>query len=314
MADSLLKTFSLSNILRQMFCGVVFFASFRKFSSGHLFPINESTNQCITLLILSIIVGTIIYHIEKNFVSYAQQVGLEIVIKFDKKGYWDIVLFILTIFAFSAHLVCAFCIVTNCLSKWIETPLLHETACKILLIAILALLFFSAFLIVFALSFARNIWSNLMNRTRLMWELEELNIAPLREILKKQDNDRWETGLDKKFFFELFRLHVTAKRLATWSDFIHCSQSCVIAWLFGAFASLLRSATLPALDNKFLIYSLAICLLILVAEFIIESHRYMHVLKITEKYRTILSYGESCNITILVNRVTSECDNKPKAQ
>ncbi len=82
--------FSLPNILRQFFCGFVFIAPFWFFSGGNttedlawqqlegfLNGIHWELSRWIVLGVAACIIGTIIYHLEKNLYSYSMQAFFE---------------------------------------------------------------------------------------------------------------------------------------------------------------------------------------------------------------------------------------------
>lgn len=75
--DSFFKGFNLSNILRQLLCGVVFFVPFILFRwdqvEGLLLHKNAD-NLWIPFILVATCIGTLIYHVEKNLLGYASQV------------------------------------------------------------------------------------------------------------------------------------------------------------------------------------------------------------------------------------------------
>ena len=75
--NDFLGKFSLSLILRQLFCGIVFFVPCIQTCFSGCFTIDKvsefSTDILLPVAIASLIIGTVIYHVEKNTYSYIVQ-------------------------------------------------------------------------------------------------------------------------------------------------------------------------------------------------------------------------------------------------
>lgn len=102
-----------------------------------------------------------------------------------------------------------------------------------------------------------------VERTQKIWIIE-IGTAVLPE--KDAKGDLKYTPSDR---------NAIAQKLATWSDFIHCTQSCCFAWIVGC---ALADGLCAACEEP----SVLIAILILILEFLFDWHRYQHVLDITK--------------------------------
>lgn len=195
--DTLLNKFSLQHFFRQFFCGVVFFAPMWIFSRGRcncfdcfLCGQGWQISQLVILGVLACVVGTIIYHLEKNLWSYLIQFVFE----------------------------------------------------KLKL-------------------------GNLLDRTEKCWLIEAR--------AKKQ--------VDKNSLYAY--QEAIADKVSTWSDFIHCTQSCCFAWILGSSVYQLwieGEGNTPYIGNSYFI-----ALAILILEVCIDAHRYQHVIRMTAGEKSI---------------------------
>lgn len=250
--DSFLQKFSLRNLLRQFFCGVVFFVPL------WLFTQNPGC-QCCTCSVLDItrwetgtfllfaalasVIGTIVYHVEKNLYSYLVQTLFESCAKYKN---WQMRVVPL--------------LVAGAITLMIS-PLFQLTEDKVDVFNcyMIALLFFVV-ICIFNVLFTESFFKVLI-RTRACWIIEE-------QFSDKSSEDR------------LARWAI-AKRISSWSDFIHCSQSCCFAWLLGCI--LCKFANNTEVHNAELFgLSLEVVASILFLEIIFDWHRYQHVLSMTE--------------------------------
>lgn len=251
--DSLFQKFSLQNFLRQFFCGVVFFVPIYLFGSEKTGQIGHIENwESGTFLLFAAVasaVGTIIYHLEKNLYSYplmylyektiyqrdiSPKSGSEIPDK--QQYYWITWCFFGVIFL----------LLLGC------TNFLPHHPWFILIIASFIYLFIVAHYILNA-SF-----NHIISPTLKMWEIEHL-----AKVSAKQNNDFNEDSI-------LLKQCAAADKLANWADFIHCTQSCCFAWIFGSL--LVYNITLEI--EKGWYQGIAIAILILAAEVVIDMHRY----------------------------------------
>lgn len=235
--DKLFGQFSLQNILRQMFCGVVFLLPFFLFSAIvavkeppvtfqkvciNLHELNLSSVEFTSLAVISIIIGTLIYHLEKNIWSY----GLQVIFTGSPgRSVVSVLYFVILLVAFLVYS---------------QKPMPDLEVCLLILLTLLCL--------IIAL-IVRN--KRFILITGCMWLGEQEKKSSIASrILSK---------------------------VATWSDFIHCAQSCAWSWILGSWVCKYIGIFDINCDD---IYrrGLALAFVILVVEAIFDKHRWRHVL------------------------------------
>ena len=266
--DKFLGAFSLQNFLRQFFCGVVFFVPFFLYES-HLVTWLErgqsngdwSSAKVTALGVLACIIGTIIYHLEKNIYSY----GLQCVFEWGHAKEW------------------------RCMVWSIIIVIIVITAA---ILAIYPHYYLATFFIVISifgmLSFCSVFCDLLHKRTRKLWVAE--HICTTANSTRKLAS--YVTGTPSKIPSDA--IPIIAKRISKWSDYIHCVQSCCFAWMFGTLMAHFQAQQIIKLcraDDFDKLYDLLrnyewrfqilIPLCILILEAIFDWHRYQHVLAIT---------------------------------
>ncbi|MDD6814213.1 MAG: hypothetical protein PUD60_07430 [Akkermansia muciniphila] len=244
--DKLIGQFKLQNFLRQMFCGVVFLLPFFLFpATVQLCPCVPKFYACFpqpgdldfaqlsALAVLAVIIGTIIYHIEKNVLSYPIQIIFRLISQ-RNAGWKKLIL------PWVVSVVVVGCIIFGLSRIPNISVLLWTVVGCVLLVCLLTSVFAGK--------------SGIVKDTRRLW---------IRE-----DSEHAESGGDDK---------AVLKRVGTWADFIHCGQSCAIAWLLGSF---LCNACLgwKLNGNPFYCHGLFLAGALLVLEIFIDWHRYQHVL------------------------------------
>lgn len=258
--EPLFQNFSLQNLLRQFFCGVVFFVPLWLFGEVHkyetcpcsLFDITQwGTGTFFLFASLASIIGTIIYHIEKNLYSYSVQTVFELLDSWETKP--------LVVTPIAAALIFSIAL----------TPFFFETTGMWVIVA----WFVFCFILTTMAWLFTNAFRRVIKRTEMCWLLEEraMNESMLNNI----------------------KMYAIAKRISSWSDFIHCTQSCCFSWLFGCALCKFR---LSFSDCSFYPYyfdasnmeqmmvkSIGVVLCILVLELIFDWHRYIHVIRMTKK-------------------------------
>ncbi len=273
--DSFLQKFSLQNLLRQFFCGVVFFVPFAIYSpdlvnaymsenssiSAQLakdslsFQIGMGTWQTSKLIALSVVsalIGTVIYHLEKNLYSYIIQGFFEQIFGKAVKGkdvhrcFWLVIIWMIFIAA-------------------VLFVLLERgdfTIYGSLVIACLLILSY-----VFGIAFISDSIKRVISRTQQCWIVEEYSTEKTEPNLLEDKKNQC-----KRFKFA----QCIAKKLAVWSDYIHCVQSCCLAWILG-------SCAVNSLESSCDIsFGVTVALFILCVEFLIDFHRYHHVIAMTD--------------------------------
>lgn len=232
--DQFLSKLNLQNLLRQFCCGIVFFVPLYLFvpcqikSFWYHAGLADKYITCIAGL--SLIIGTIVYHLEKNLYSYTIQTIFE---TFKCCSLLK---------AFTSILILIYFII---LCFKIALP--FEYALTV---------FFS---ILYAFGLVCTIYSKkrrLIIRTERYWQIEN-----------DVENNSRQAAI--------------AKKVSVWSDFIHCTQSCCFSWILGTIVARYCGSRLQ--DD--IIAKMNICvslvLLLLSIELFIDSHRYIHVRRMT---------------------------------
>lgn len=307
-----LDNFSLSHILRQFFCGVVFFVPFfclpadlnKVHTLKEWIQISNSnkdwSNPKLALLcILACIIGTVIYHLEKNLWSYPLQCVFE-------RGFNESILvsdrdkevkhngaapaaFLLGGF-FSFFIL--FAIVLSCFnnkSDW-ACKFYPVIACGLFLAY---LLFIWAYLLGEVMKFNAGGFQNIMRRTRAMWVMEELKVAEIQQFASVREEK--ESIVHHSSYRDALACAAIVKRLASWSDYIHSVQCMCFAWLLGVgcvVASLAQeNANIP--HASFLWISVFFSIGVILLEAMFEYHRYYHLVYITAHFYRIHSLLDS---------------------
>ncbi len=116
-------------------------------------------------------------------------------------------------------------------------------------------------------------FGKVIKRTRKIWIIE----TGTAELPEEDDKSNLKLTLsDKK---------AIAQKLATWSDFIHCTQSCCFAWIAGCWVTqcwIFKCGLADGFGAACKEPSVLIAFLILLLEVLFDWHRYQHVLDITK--------------------------------
>ena len=223
----------------------------------NLHGFNLSAVEFTCLAVLSIIIGTLIYHFEKNIWSY----GLQILFTSNKLSVWC------CIWIIGAVLFGVIAIV----SIFISPRVLFLILCISLVVA-----FSACLLSVFCVEGA------CVEITEQMWLAEAGKKIP-----------------DKGGALDGESAKIIMAKVSTWSDFIHCGQSCAWAWILGSsFAYQLIEK--PILQVGFWI-GLFSAVLLLVAEAFIDWHRWQHIVKVAD----VIPCAKGC----FYSRVRKICRN-----
>lgn len=244
---NLIDKLSLQNLLRQVFCGIVFFVPFLVGEGCFCNVVKNSIIEasvsagCIFLGV-ACAVGTLIYHLEKNLYSYPLQIQhkknrscivscILIVVTLLGTLWFNVVLQWAAVFIFGVgfiYMSVVLCKINGLKCKWIKMvdDCLKFTRWK------------------------KGIRKALLNETREIWSLEECILHPC------------ELSFQEK---------ATIKKIAVWSDFIHCGQSCCFALLLG---TLVVDAGCENNVNEWL-YIIPLVVLAMIV--LIDYHRYQHV-------------------------------------
>ena len=293
--DSLLHKFSLQNLLRQFFCGVVFFVPLWLVSqnaececcSCSLAAVTKwETGAFLLFAALASIIGTIIYHLEKNLYSYP-------------------LMYIYEKWIFNAN--------TNGASETENAPKLASVyfiwlvwwvVAAFVMMVLLGCRYFVSYPWI-ALFAVGGIWLLVVTHmllgkdivvpvTREIWETEHR--AAKQQIETSLEHD------DRKIM-----RYAAVEKISTWADFVHCVQSCSFAWILGSILAYY-------ITGSIFYQGVAVALMLLSAEMIIDMHRYRFIKKlILESGNGVSSLAASkrvdqANMTIGVIREIHSCD------
>ena len=232
--DKFLSELRLQNLLRQLCCGVVFFVPLYLFVPCKIqwvwqnAGLAEDSLKCIA--VLAFIIGTVIYHLEKNLYSYAIQAVFEFIGE-KKKG--------------------------RCL--WVFGCIIFAS--------------------LLSYTFGKYNIPWMLCVITMAWVLFSLSLFAFSDIVFEPTRDQWKIEAHSKNYTE--QDWAIADKVAVWSDFIHCVQSCCFAWLLGAGIAIHMTQECECCVSKENISAscvVAICLLLI--ELGIDWHRYRHVLRL----------------------------------
>lgn len=304
----------LQNILRQLLCGAVFFAPIglllpneviKSFIGFHVKDMGTFWLGC--AFVLSLAVGTLIYHIEKNFYSYAIQILMEKRCAKETEsgkiecpsmlvrtaGLWGINLTILALgtcmiaemkvqqtvmyLFIGVSFLLGVCVVlfSKRSDKWKKSFWPFGIFFVIEVSVVLLAYFNSKFEFSARAAFTSIIFIGLI--VGFVFLLCWLRCRDIRSIAKRT-RELWLAESGEQ---EDKTNSVIMRRVANWSDFIHCGQCCAFAWILGSFCVLCYC--LRYYDSKNVPYTrinigLLCSLLLLSLELIADWHRYHHVL------------------------------------
>lgn len=262
----------LQNILRQLLCGAVFFFSIfvllpdKEMGFVRCAKVSDMENLWLgCAFVMSLAVGTLIYHFEKNLYSYSVQIILmrtcpdpptsdnETSSYLHPVGCTGLIggivaLVLLLIF------VLFFYHCNNCHQR--ITPVMF---------ALIGLLFIVLVLVTLATD--TNI-RDVADVTRRLWCVEA--------GVKSGKNDASSTNTEKDAFIGKA---VIMRRVGNWADFIHCGQSCAFAWILGSFCVFIY-CTLNSVTCPYFVINIGLLasLSALFFELFADWHRYHHVL------------------------------------
>lgn len=237
--DKFLSELKLQNLLRQFCCGVVFFVPLYLFVPCKIQLVWQNAGladdslKCIA--VLAFIIGTVIYHLEKNLYSYAVQAVFE-------KSQGKNVGRYLWVLGCVLFVVLPFYTFWNCDRSWMLYAMI--IVCSV-------------------------------------WTLLSLSVFAFSDIVLKPTQKQWEIEAHSKKCSE--KEWAIADKVAVWSDFIHCVQSCCFAWLLGAGIAIhiIQECECCASKENIIASCVEVICLLLI-ELGIDWHRYRHVLSITK--------------------------------
>ena len=296
--NEFLSKFSLQNFLRQFYCGVVFFLPLYLFVPWKVHEFFFRRGLCCKQLIcigaLACVIGTLIYHLEKNLYSYVIQGIYELLEEcrscklFKKcKLYWKCRLFRTIIIALVVIGLCAL------------IYLLHLSIGESILSSI------------FVLCIAKLILDGKVFKTTIIsWIIEGSDAKENRDKNRTETNEMQarDPGHGE---ITMHDLRSIAGKVAVWSDFIHCTQSCCFAWILGTCFSywIIEKYYSGYLQNMYskMDWSLIAAFSILFIESaFIDRHRYSFVMEMKRQYKKLFPHSP------YVGTKTDKPQEKPK--
>ena len=275
--NEFLSKFSLQNFLRQFYCGVVFFLPLYLFVPWKVheffFPRDNSYIGLICMGALACVIGTLIYHLEKNLYSYVIQGIYEWLEERKSLEKYNRIII-------AAVLLCG--LIFSLLYY------LHS------LIGVIIVLLFTLCLMKLFLG------EKVINTTIISWIVEgsdakedkDKNHTETKNLDDTEPNEieHRDLGNDE---ITMHDLRSIARRIAVWSDFIHCMQSCCFAWIFGTCFSywIIEKNCCPCCAQYMLptmVWSVIAALAILFIESaFIDHHRYSFVMEMKRQYKKL---------------------------
>lgn len=248
------QKFSLQNLLRQFFCGVVFFIPLYQFAPcqlGRWLAVTSwGSGDFLLFSSVAIAVGTIIYHLEKNLYSYPLMYICERYLfrhqKVDRAAM--VKLFCWWFICCVIGVVCLLALGSGCF-----------VSCFIPALMLLSLFW----LVVVTRILLESSEKMIVDPTLQQWRIEYEASGKMHENNLSQEHQNKTAQ------------YAAAEKIAKWSDFIHCVQSCCFAWIFG---SLLAYRLTETVVKEFY-EGLAAAFVLLAAEMVIDVHRYRFVRK-----------------------------------
>ena len=278
--NEFLSKFSLQNFLRQFYCGVVFFLPLYLFVPWKVHEFFFQSGLCCKQLIcigaLACVIGTLIYHLEKNLYSYVIQGIYELLedcrsCKLVKKCKlcWECRLFRTIIIALVVIGLCAL------------IYSLHLSIGKTIL--------FSIFILCIAKLFLDG---KVFKTTIISWIIEGSDAKENRDKNHTETNEMQARDLGHREI-TMHDLRSIAGKIAVWSDFIHCTQSCCFAWILGTCLSywIIEKDCCPCCAqyvSSTMCWSVSAALIILFIESVfIDRHRYSFVMEMKRQYEKL---------------------------
>lgn len=245
--DQFLSKLNLQNLLRQFCCGIVFFVPLYLFVPCKINAVWKRAeleeHSLICVAALAFIIGTVIYHLEKNLYSYAIQSIFKKQYGVRSAKYLLSILYLL-------------CLVALPCSYWIFNESLHNI---ILCIGIIALIVaIVAIIIVF--------WDSkdLTTSTQTQWEIES-------HSTKYTERD-WAIA-DKVAVWSDF-IHCVQSSCFAWI------AGALVAAHYSCFG---KGRCICCASKDTVAYSVGLAVCLLLIELGIDWHRYRHVLYLTEE-------------------------------
>ena len=282
--NEFLSKFSLQNFLRQFYCGVVFFLPLYLFVPWKVHEFFFRSGLCCKQLIcigaLACVIGTLIYHLEKNLYSYVIQGIYELLEEcrscklFKKcKLYWECRLFRTIIIALVVIGLCAL------------IYLLHLSIGESILFSI------------FVLCIAKLILDGKVFKTTIIsWIIEGSGVKENRDK-NHTETDEMQARDPGHGEITMHDLRSIAGKIAVWSDFIHCTQSCCFAWILGTCFSYwiiernCCACCAQCMYSKMDWSLIAAFSILFIESAFIDRHRYSFVMEMKRQYKKLFPHS-----------------------
>ena len=267
--NEFLSKFSLQNFLRQFYCGVVFFLPLYLFVPWKVHEFFFQSGLCCKQLIcigaLACVIGTLIYHLEKNLYSYVIQ-GIYEWLEERKslEKYNKIII--------AGVLLCGLILTLS-------------RCCHCLICVIIA----SPFILCIVKLFSDG---KVFKTTIISWIIEGSDAKENKDKNHTETNEMQarDPGHGE---ITMHDLRSIAGKIAVWSDFIHCTQSCCFAWILGTCFSywiIERNCCASCVEymSSRMDWSLIAAFSILFIESVfIDRHRYSFVMEMKRQYKKL---------------------------
>lgn len=267
--NEFLSKFSLQNFLRQFYCGVVFFLPLYLFVPWKVHEFFFQSGLCCKQLIcigaLACVIGTLIYHLEKNLYSYVIQGIYEWLEERKSLEKYNRIII-------AAVLLCG--LIFSLLYY------LHS------LIGVIIVLLFTLCLMKLFLG------EKVFKTTIISWIIEGSDAKENRDKNHTETNEMQARDLGHREI-TMHDLRSIAGKIAVWSDFIHCTQSCCFAWILGTCLSywIIEKDCCPCCAqyvSSTMCWSVSAALIILFIESVfIDRHRYSFVMEMKRQYEKL---------------------------
>lgn len=280
-----LNSFGISNYIRQMMCGIIYFIPFFLFSrsSTECFLKNGqgdwSSTKLLVVAVVAACIGTLIYHVEKNLLGYSSQV-FRAWCKHKHPKCPVVTAMIFMILAAILPLI----VMAWGYKKGVVEVLIHwlmEWRISVLIAIFLAIL--PSFLLISAL------YTNLFQQQNSKkaerdWEKTE----PAFDKTVEETRNAWKASSVRWFDMEnpprLHEIREISERESNWADFIHCGQTSAISWILGSITAVhLNQANV---DSSLFWCGISIALWLLAFEFFCEWHKSLHIDYMVKQYQS----------------------------
>ena len=221
--------------------------------------------QLICIGALACVIGTLIYHLEKNLYSYVIQGIYEY-------GYYVGV---------RVSLIVAFLLIVIVVIEYLYPILSIPLFCHLFVVIFLVLLIS-----------LKGLYKKTDQTTLISWIIEGSDAKENKDKNRIETNEMQARDLGHGEI-TMHDLRSIAGKIAVWSDFIHCTQSCCFAWILGTCFSywiIEKNYYSGYLQDMLptMVWSIIATLIILFIESVfIDRHRYSFVMEMKRQYEKL---------------------------